>query len=213
MDTPGSSKPQKKRDPEKNRRTQKLYRQRQYAALNGIEDVKALHRRRYHERMARMRADGEYGAFKAKKAEQGLRRYHAMSEEKRNEVKRKNAQCQKNWMQKMKDKGTYEAYKQRLNARRREIQAEKKRALGVEGWEALQSQRYEKRVESIRRREWQWLDEQLDRPFPLPWCHWTGPTPSLKRTKCKRFVLMRYNKWSTICKNKNEFIKTGVLCN
>ena len=41
--------------------------------------------------------------------------------------------------------------------------------LGVEGWKALQSQRYEKRVESIRRREWQWLDEQLDRPFPLPW--------------------------------------------
>ena len=40
------------------------------------------------------------------------------------------------------------------------------RALGIEGWKALQSQRYEKRVESIRRREWQWLDEQLDRPFP-----------------------------------------------
>ena len=56
-----------------------------------------------------------------------------------------------------------------INARRREIQAEKKRALGVDGWKALQSQRYEKRVESIRRREWQWLDEQLDRPFPLPW--------------------------------------------
>ena len=29
--------------------------------------------------------------------------------------------------------------------------------------------RYEKRVESIRRREWEWLDEQLDRLFPLPW--------------------------------------------
>ena len=39
----------------------------------------------------------------------------------------------------MKDKGTYEAYKQRLNARRREIVAEKKRMLGVEGWKALQS--------------------------------------------------------------------------
>ena len=72
-------------------------------------------------------------------------------------------------MQKMKEEGTYEAYKQRLNARRREIQAEKKRALGVEGWKALQSERYEKRVESIRRREWQLLDEQLDCLFPLPW--------------------------------------------
>ena len=59
-----------------------------------------------------------------------------MSEEQRNEVKSKNAQCQRNWMQKMKDKGTYAAYKERLNARRREIQAEKKRALGVEGWKA-----------------------------------------------------------------------------
>ena len=170
MDTPGLSQPpKKKRDPEKDKRNQKLYRQRKYAAFNGVEDVKALHRRRYHERMARMRVNGEYEAFKAKKTQEGMRRYHAMSEEQRNEVKRKNAQCQRNWTQKMKEEGTYEAYKQRLNVRRREIQAEKKRVLGVEGWKALQSQRYEKRVESIRRREWQWLDEQLDRPFPLPW--------------------------------------------
>ena len=82
-----------------------------------------------------------------------MRRYHAMTEEQRNEVKRKNAQCQRNWMQKMRDEGTYEAYKQRLNARRREIAIEKKRELGVEGWKALQKQRYEKRVESIRHRE------------------------------------------------------------
>ena len=153
--------------PEKNKIHQKLYRQRKYAALNGIEDVKALHRRRYHERMARIRANGEYEAFKAKKTKEGMRCYHA--EEKRSEVTRKNAQMQKKWMQKMKDEGTFEAYKQRLNVRRRELAAEKKRALGVEGWKALQRQRYEKRVESIRRQRWQWLDEQLDRPFPLPW--------------------------------------------
>ena len=159
MDTPGSRQPpKKKRDPEKNKQNQKLYRQRQCAALNGIEDVKAVHRRRYHERMVRMGANGEYAAFKAKKTQEGMRRYHAMTEEQRNEVKRKNAQCQRNWMQKMKDKGTYEAYKQRFNAR-----------LGIEGWKALQRQRYEKRVESIRRREWRWLDEELERPFPLPW--------------------------------------------
>ena len=188
MDSRGLRQPRTKRDPEKNKKNQKLYRQRQYAALNGIEDVKAVHRGRYHERMARMRANGEYEAFKAKKTQEGMRRYRAMSEEQRNEVKRKNVQCQKNWMQKMKDEGTYEAYKQRLNARRREILAEKKRVLGVEGWKALQSQRYEKRVESIRRREWQWLDEELDRPFPLPWLplDWAESEPEEERVQTIR---------------------------
>ena len=170
MDTPGSRQPpRKKRDPEKNKVQQKQYRQRMYAAVNGIEDVKALHRRRYHERMARMKASGEYEAFKAKKTEEGMRRYHGMTEEQRAEVKRKNNQCQKNWIQRMKKEGTYEAYKQRLNARRREIAAEKRRILGEEGWRALQSQRYQQRMELIRRREWSWLDEELERPFPLPW--------------------------------------------
>ena len=170
MDTPGSRQPpRKKRDPVKNKHQQKQYRQRLYAAVNGIEDVKALHRRRYHERMARMKASGEYEAFKAKKTEEGMRRYHGMTEEQRAEVKRKNNQCQKNWIQRMKKEGTYEAYKQRLNTRRREIAAEKRRRLGEEGWRALQSQRYQQRMESIRRREWSWLDEELERPFPLPW--------------------------------------------
>ena len=49
--------------------------------------------------MARMRANGEYEALKAKKTQEGMRHYHAMSDEQRNEVKRKNAQCQRNWMQ------------------------------------------------------------------------------------------------------------------
>ena len=93
MDMPGLRQPRKKRDRKKDKTNQKLYRQRQYAALNGIEDVKAIHRRRYHERMIRMRANGEYEAFKAKKIQEGMRHYHAMSEEQRNEVKRKNAQC------------------------------------------------------------------------------------------------------------------------
>ena len=170
MDTPGSRQPpRKKRDPVKNKHQQKQYRQRLYAAVNGIEDVKALHRRRYHERMARMKASGEYEAFKAKKTEEGMRRYHGMTEEQRAEVKRKNNQCQKNWIQRMKKEGTYEAYKQRLNTRRREMAAEKRRVLGEEGWRALQSQRYQQRMEFIRRREWSWLDEELERPFPLPW--------------------------------------------
>ena len=167
MDTPPSSR--KKRDPEKNRMQQKLYRQRQYAAVNGIEKVKALNRRRYHERMARMKANGEYEAFKKKKVEYGMKRYYAMPEEQRNEMKKRNAQAQKNWMARMKEEGTYEAYKHRLNERRRQLQAEKKRVLGEEGWKALQSKKYQQRMESNRRQRWQWLDEQLERPFPLPW--------------------------------------------
>ena len=170
MDTPGSRRPpRKKRDPKKNKAQQKRYRQRLYAAPNGIEEVKALHRRRYHERMARMKANGEYEAFKAKKTQEGMRRYYGMTEEQRAEVKRKNNQCQKNWRQKMKDQGTYEAYLQRINARRRKQAAEKRKELGEEGWKKLQKQRYEKRVEAIRRQNWSWLDEALERPFPLPW--------------------------------------------
>ena len=177
MDTPTSSR--KKRDPEKNRIQQKLYRQRQQAAVNGIEKVKDLNRRRYHERMARMKASGEYEAFKKKKVEYRMKRYYAMPEEQRNEVKKRNAQAQKNWMAKMKEEGTYEAYKHRLNERRRALQAEKKRILGEEGWKALQSKKYEQRMESIRRQRWQWLDEQLERPFPLPWLplDWSDSEP------------------------------------
>ena len=84
MDTPGQ--PKKKRDPRKNRVSQKRYRQRKYAAFNGMEEVRAHHRQRYYERMARMKAAGEYEALKAKKSKEGMRRYHAMSEEQRNEV-------------------------------------------------------------------------------------------------------------------------------
>ena len=167
MDTPHSHR--KKRDPEKNRIQQKRYRQRQYAAVNGIEKTKALNRRRYHERMARMKANGEYEAFKKKKVEYGMKRYYAMPEEQRNQVKKKNAQAQKNWMARMKEEGTFEAYKERLNQRRRVLQAEKKRLLGEEGWKALQSKKYQQRMESMQRQRWQYLDEQLERPFPLPW--------------------------------------------
>ena len=193
MDTPGSRQPRKKRDPEKNKVQQKQYRQRLYAAVNGIEDVKALHRRRYHERMARMKASGEYEAFKAKKTEEGMRRYYGMTEEQRAEVKRKNAQCQRNWMQKMKKEGTYEAYKQRLNARRREIAAEKRRVLGEEGWKALQSQRYQQRMEVIRRRNWSWLDEALERPFPLLWLplDWAESVPEEDRVQSLRAEAMQ----------------------
>ena len=188
MDTPGSRQRRTKRDPEKNKVQQKRYRQRLYAAVNGIEDVKAIHRRRFHERMARMKANGEYEAFKAKKTREGMQRYYRMTEEQRTEVKRKNNQCQKNWIQKMKEEGTYAAYKERLNRRRREITAEKRRALGEEGWKALQSQRYQNRVEAIRRREWSWLDEELERPFPLLWLplDWAESEPEEDRVQTLR---------------------------
>ena len=172
MDTPGSRqppKPRKKRDPVRNKAQQKAYRERLYAKVNGIEDVKALHRRRYHERMARLKVSGEYDAFKAKKSQEGMQRYYGMSKEQREEVKRKNAQCQKNWREKMKERGTYQAYLQRTNAHRREQAAQKRKELGEEGWKTLQKERYNKRMEAIRRREWSWLDEELERPFPLPW--------------------------------------------
>ena len=82
-----------------------------------------------------------------------MKRYYALSEEKRTEVKQKNAQAQKNWIAKMKAEGTYEAYHQRLNERRRVLKAEKKRVLGEEGWKALQSKKYQQRMESIRRQQ------------------------------------------------------------
>ena len=43
-------------------------------------------------------------------------------------------------------------------------------------------------VESIRRREWQWLDEQLDRPFPLPWLplDWAESEPEEDRVQTIR---------------------------
>ena len=132
-----------------------------------------------------MKANGEYEAFKAKKTQEGMRRYYGMTEEQRAVVKRKNNQCQKNWRQKMKDQGTYGAYMQRTNERRRKQAAEKKKALGEEGWKALQKERYEKRVESIRRRNWSWLDEALARPFPLPWLplEWAEAEPEKDRVQ------------------------------
>ena len=134
-----------------------------------MEEVRAHHRQRYYERMDRMKATGGYEAFKTKKSKEGMRRYHAMSEEQRNEVKRKNLILQKVWIQRMKDEGTFEAYRERLNARRREQVAAMKRALGVEGWKALQKEKYTKSAASLLLQRWQWLDEHLARPFPLPW--------------------------------------------
>ena len=126
--------------------------------------------------MANLKAKGEYEAFKAKKLEYGMKRYYAMSEEKRSEVKRRNAQAQKNWMQKMKEEGTFEVYKQRVNERRRQLRAKKQQALGEDGWRALQKDKYQKRIQAQQNQR---LAEHLERPFPLPWwpLDWSDSEP------------------------------------
>ena len=170
MDTPGLNQPPKpKRDPVKNKLHQKQYRRRVKASVDGMEWVRAQNRRRYYERIARLKADGEYEAFKAKKSKEGMRRYYAYSEEKCDEIRTKNRVLNRKWMQRMKDEGTYEAYKERLNKRRRELVRQKKKAMGMETYNALQKQKYKQRVEGQCRQRWQWVDEQLNRPFPLEW--------------------------------------------
>ena len=170
MDTPGSSQPRKwKRDPEKNKLNQKQYRQRIKASKDGLEWVRAQNRRRYYERVDKLKADGEYDAFKAKKSKEGMRRYHAYSEEKRHDIRRKNRCFNKRWTQRMKDEGTYEEYKDRLNERRRALVRQKKEAMGAEAYNLLQQQKYRRRVDGQRRQRWQWVDDQLNRPFPLTW--------------------------------------------
>ena len=166
MDTLGKK---KKRDPQRNRASQRRYRERKNAAVDGTEQVRARNRQRYYDRIDRLKATGQYEAFKQHKCTEGKRRYSTMSTEQRNEVRRKNLILQKTWRDKKIREGVYEAYRRRLNARRRAQLAEKKRAMGTERWKALQRVKYAKRVESEHRRRWQWLDEQMARPFSLPW--------------------------------------------
>ena len=159
----------KKRDPEKNKINQKQYRQRQKTSLDGLERERAKHRQRYHERITRMKETGEYEAFKAKKAVEGMQPYYNLSQEKCDEIRRKNRALNKAWIERKKAEGTYQAYKQKLNVRRREKVLEKRRAMGEEAWKALQKEKYRKRVTTQLRQRWEWLDQELARPFPLPW--------------------------------------------
>ena len=47
--------------------------------------------------------------------------------------------------------------------------AEKRRALGEEGWKEWQRARYADRVKADKRKQWSWLEDHLARPFSLPW--------------------------------------------
>lgn len=83
MDTPGKK---KKRDPQRNRASQRRYRKRENAAVDGIEQVRARNRQRYYERIDRLKATEQYEAFKKIKCQEGLRRYQTMPEEQRSEA-------------------------------------------------------------------------------------------------------------------------------
>ena len=80
--------------------------------------------------------------------------------------------------------GTYEEYGRRLNARRRQKMAEKKRAMGVEEWRALQRAKYVTGAESKRRKRCNRLDQQLASRFPLPWLplDWADSEPEEEDT-------------------------------
>ena len=105
MDTPRQLK-KKKQDPEQNKMNQRSYRERKKASLDGMERVRTQNRQRHHERIARMKASGEYESFKAKKTADGMRRYHRLSEEKRGKIRRKNRVLNKAWIKRIKEEGT-----------------------------------------------------------------------------------------------------------
>ena len=66
-----------------------------------MEEVRARNWQRYYERSNRLKASGEYEAFKKFEATQGKQRYHNMSVEQQQEVKRKNLILQKAWRERM----------------------------------------------------------------------------------------------------------------
>lgn len=134
-----------------------------------MEWERAKNRRRYHERITRMKETGEYEAFKGKKAVEGMSSYYNLSKEKRDEIRCKNCVLKKAWIARKKAEGTYKEYKRKLNVRRRQKVLEKRQALGEEAWKALQKDKYRRRVATQLRQRWGWLDQQLERPFPLQW--------------------------------------------
>lgn len=153
---------------------QRQYRKRKKAAVDRMDDVRACNWERCYEKIARLKATEEYEAFKKHKASEGKWYYHNMPTE-REEVIRKNLILQKAWKERVILEGTYQEYRARLNARRQEQLADKKRIMGAEGWKEVQRVKYVYCVESEKRRRWNWLEEQLARPFPLQWLplEWT----------------------------------------
>ena len=75
--------------------------------MDGIEQVRARNRQRYYGKIDRLKATGQYEAFKQHKCTEGKRPYRSMSAERRNEVRRKNLILQKTWRDKMIQEGKY----------------------------------------------------------------------------------------------------------
>ena len=73
--------PAQEKKQKKNVEHQRQYRKRKKAAVDGMEEVRARNRQRYYERSNRLKASGEYEAFKKFEATQGKQRYHNMSVE------------------------------------------------------------------------------------------------------------------------------------
>ena len=106
MDTPGKGKKKKGRNRNKVLQRQRRYRQRKQAAVDGIEEVRARNRQRYYVRIVHLKATGQYEAFKTKTSKEGVRRFHTMPAEKREELKRKILLLQKAWRERMIREGT-----------------------------------------------------------------------------------------------------------
>lgn len=78
---------------------------RKKTAVDGMVDMKAINRQRYREKIAQLKAKGEYETFKKHKATVGKRCYHNMSDDQQAEVCQKNRLCQKAWKKKWCERG------------------------------------------------------------------------------------------------------------
>ena len=100
-------------------------------AVDGMVNMKAINLQRYWEKIAWLKAEGEYEMFKKHKATLGKRSYQCQTT---NGPKcAGKILCQKAWIEKMVREGTFEDYRRWLNARHREKTTKKKRAMGADG--------------------------------------------------------------------------------
>ena len=125
--------------------------------MDGIEQVRARNRQRYYDRIDRLKATGQYEAYKKKKVPGRIAAlpHHAGGA--------KGLEGQND------PGGQLQGIPTTPKCAAARTTGREKTSYGNRGWKALQRVKYAKWVESEHRRRWQWLDEQLARPFPLPW--------------------------------------------
>ena len=119
-------------------RAQKLEQHRQYrvgkkTAVDGMVDMKAINRQQYWEKIAQLKAKGEYETFKKHKATVGKWRYHNMSDDQQAEVCQKNLLCQKAWKKKWCERGRLKSTGDSWMCDIEKKPPRKKRAMGAEG--------------------------------------------------------------------------------